>query len=196
MRPAAFCSGERAHNDRLRAVQHKPQFQRCDQSGIKHLAFILDGDARPTGLEIVDPAGSLFHALLLTKYRHIAVHGGAHFQSKGRGPISLTLSGENGLDELAIRFDGRIRNGQRGNRLGIFGGTHSRPTAEDHRLQKRICAKPVASMQTDAGRFSRCKKPRQAFPLSLNIPTTALSVGFNASHLVMHSRPDGQRLFG
>src|SRR5680860_7602 len=52
--PTAFLSGERTDNNGLRTVQHKPQFQCRDQSGIKHLPFILNGEVRPTCLECGD----------------------------------------------------------------------------------------------------------------------------------------------
>ena len=49
-------------------------------------------------------------------------------------------------------------------------------------------------MKTHAGGFPGSKKAVKTFPVTLRIPTTAIDIRLDPTHLIMHARTDGQWL--
>src|SRR3954469_9171223 len=142
---------ERAHHDRLGAVEHVAELDRPQHVLVEDRAAVVDVGGAALLLEALDDLHRLGQPRLVAEHRALLVHHRAELVLDLGDPPPALPAREDLVDQLLL--GGQAGLGGRGHRHlgGPRGGVLAGAPAEDQRVEQRVGAQPVAAVDRDAG---------------------------------------------
>src|SRR3954452_7881486 len=187
LRPARLLALDRGDDDGLRAVEHVPQLDGSENVLVEDGAAIVDVRGPLLLLEPPHDLVRLAQAGLVAEDRTVAVHHGPELVLDLRDPAAaVALAGDDPLDRALVLVQLRAAGVRHRDAAGAARGVLARARAEDQRVEQRVRAEAVATVDRHAGHLAGGVQAGDRRP--------AVHVGLDAAHDVVLAGADLDRL--
>src|SRR4051794_25375640 len=184
---------ERAHHDRLGAVEHVAELDRPQHVLVEDRAAVVDVGGAALLLEALDDLHRLGQPRLVAEHRALLVHHRAELVLDLGDPPPALPAREDLVDQLLLGGQAGL-GGRRHRHLGgPRGGVLAGAAAEDQRVEQRVGAQQVAAVDRDAGHLAgrvEAGDRRLAPHAGLDAPHDVVAAGLDVDRLTrdVHAR--------